>query len=257
MPVEIQQRPRCNLILHCGAYSASRLEVAKTSTPPSTQTYQALPHISLLEEVEGAIRSTGLKISNQAYALTQNGARLFSLSEVRNGHAEETYGMILGVRNSHDKSFPVGLCVGAQVFCCDNLSFSSEVTVHRRHTVHLQRDLPKLISVAVGKLYDLYGHQSLRFETYRNTKVRDRVVHDLLVRACDIGAITNRMLPAVLKEWRTPSYPDFEERTIFSVFNAATEILKKSGNLQELPNRTTALHSLLDTHVRLKAAHLN
>ena len=121
----------------------------------------------------------------------------------------------------------------------------------RKHTVHLQRDLPQLVASGVGKLMDLWGHQAERIEAYKNTKVRDRVVHDLVIRACDLGAITNRMIPAVLKEWRELSYPEFQERTIWSVFNAATEVLK-DGNLQQLPNRTSALHSLMDTHVGLR-----
>ena len=64
------------------------------------------------------------------------------------------------------------------------------------------------------------------------------------------------MIPAIVKEWREPRYPEaFSDRTAWSLFNAFTETLK--GNLTELPKRTQALHSLFDTTVGLPAAHLN
>jgi hypothetical protein len=62
--------------------------------------------------------------------------------------------------------------------------------------------------------------------------MRDKSAHDLVVRAVDVGAVTNRMIPAVLKEWREPSYPEFVDRTGWSLFNAFTEVVK--GNLPEL-----------------------
>jgi len=54
----------------------------------------------------------------------------------------------------------------------------------------------------------------------------------------------------VLHEWREPRHDAFEGRNVWSLFNAFTESLKE-GNLAELPNRTEALHGLLDTHVGL------
>ena len=45
--------------------------------------------------------------------------------------------------------------VGAAVFVCDNLSFSGDVKLARRHTAHVERDLPQLVSRAVGRLAEL------------------------------------------------------------------------------------------------------
>jgi hypothetical protein len=63
------------------------------------------------------------------------------------------------------------------------------------------------------------------------------------------------MVPTVIKEWREPSYPEFGERTAWSLFNAFTEVLK--GNLPELPKRTECLHALFDKQVKLSPAQLN
>jgi hypothetical protein len=201
------------------------------------------------------MRSAGLKIGNQVHSLNQDGAQYFGLTEIYGPNNADDYALIVGLRNSHNKTFPVGLVAGATVFVCDNLSFSGEVRLSRKHTTHLQRDLPQLVSRGVGRLMDLWGHQGKRIDAYKNHRMRDKAAHDLVIRAVDLGACTNRMIPAVIKEWREPSYADFSERSAWSLFNAFTETLK--GNLPELPRRTEALHALFDTHVGLPVAHLN
>ena len=253
---EIQQRPRCSLILHCGAQAVPRVEVERVTTPRPTETWQPIPHVTLISEVESALRSTGLKIGNQVHSLTQDGARYFGLAEVHNGHDADDYAMVVGIRNSHDKSFPVGLLAGTNILICDNLAFSGEVKISRKHTSRLLDDLPGLVASGVGRLYELFGHQSQRIEAYKNTKIRDKTAHDLVIRAVDVGACTNRMIPAIVNEWREPRHPEaFTDRTAWSLFNAFTETLK--GNLPELPKRTQALHALFDNAVGLPAATLN
>lgn len=65
-----------------------------------------------------------------------------------------------------------------------------------------------------------------------------------------IGVCDHSYIPGVLKQWREPHHEAFEDRNIWSLFNAFTETLKQ-GNLAELPKRTEALHGLLDVAVGL------
>ena len=57
--------------------------------------------------------------------------------------SSEDYCWVLGLRNSHDKTFPAGIVAGASVFVCDNLSFSGEIKFARKHTRFIVRDLPQ------------------------------------------------------------------------------------------------------------------
>src|SRR5207237_3200224 len=103
-------------------------------------------------------RTTGCSTaSSEAHGLTRDGNRYFGLLQVANGHNPDDFGLVVGLRNSPDKSFPVGLVVGASIFVCDNLSFSGEVYLARKHTVYVERDLPHLVERAVGRLTDLRG----------------------------------------------------------------------------------------------------
>jgi hypothetical protein len=77
----------------------------------------------------------------------------------------------------------------------------------------------------------------------------------LVIRASDVGVCSNRQIPQILREWRKPSHEAFAPRTLWSYFNAYTEVFK--GGLTELPKRTQALHGLLDNHVGLQNPALN
>lgn len=82
--------------------------------------------------------------------------------EIQRKESDEDYCWILGLRNSHDKTFPAGIIAGLSVFICDNLGFSGEVKLARKHTTHIIRDLPRLVQSAVGKLMDRWHHQAQR-----------------------------------------------------------------------------------------------
>ncbi len=182
----------------------------------------------------------------ESHALTKDGNRYFGLMQLVNGHTDADYGLVVGLRNSHDKSFPAGLVVGSSVFVCDNLSFSGEIKLARKHTVQIERDLPMLIDQAVGQLADHRQVQSQRFLSYKQFEITDTQAHDLIIKAYDSRILPVTSLPEVLKEWREPSHPEFKEgKTLWRLFNAFTEIYK--GNINELPRRTQALHGICDT----------
>ena len=132
-----------------------------------------MPHHRLLEQVESTITGNGLTVINQAHALWQDGQRYFGLLEVANGESHDDYGLVIGLRNSHDKSFPAAIAMGSCVFCCDNLAFSAEVTIARRHTRFIERDLPRIVHTAVGRLADMRGQQDERIRTYKETELSD------------------------------------------------------------------------------------
>ena len=247
------QRRHPNLLLHCGAQSVERNRVIEVPTPRSTETWTPIPHIDLVTRVEHTIRSNGLVIGTQAHSLTHDGARYFGLMEIQRRETDQDYCWVLGLRNSHDKTFPAGIVAGMSVFVCDNLSFGGEVKLARKHTRFITRDLPRLVQSAVGKLMDRWHHQDRRIETYKSADLDDRAAHDLVIRATDVGVCPNQLIPRVLHEWREPRHREFEPRTVWSLFAGFTEALK--GNLIELPRRTQALHGLLDTHVGLEVPY--
>lgn len=242
-----------NLILHCGAHTASLKDVKTIPTPPATDSWCPIPHHELITTVQKTLASSRLKIGTQAHSLSHDGMRYFGLMEVTAKRKNsDDYCWVLGLRNSHDKTFPAGIVAGASVFVCDNLSFSGEIKFARKHTRFINRDLPQLVERSIGLLMSKWHDQDKRIAAYKEAEISEVDAHDLIIRATDVGVCSNRFIPSLLREWRKPRYEAFASRNVWSLFNAFTESLK-SGNLAELPKRTEALHGLMDTHVGLAA----
>jgi hypothetical protein len=189
MEAVLQLQPRhANLLLHCGAHAVDRAIIGATPTPEPTVTWTPLPRIALIEEVEHVLNSNGLSVVNQVHSLTHDGLRYFGLMEIQNGVVHRDYAWVLGLRNSHDKSFPAGIVAGANVFVCDNLSFSGEIKIARKHTRFILRDLPFLTERAIGRLMQRWHHQDQRINAYKGKNLSDSSAHDLIIRSTDVWA---------------------------------------------------------------------
>ena len=239
---------KCNLCLHCGAAEVPRKALAAVPTPAPTETWRPIPHEEYVRQVEWELPRYGLDVVNAAYALTHDGGRFFGLLQVtRNGLENSEHSLVVGLRNSHDKTLTAGLVAGSQVFVCDNLAFSGEVSVSRKHTSFITMDLPGLIGNAVGRLLGLFQTQDQRVARYRATQLSDAAAHDLTVQALDARVICASKIPRVLKEWREPIHEAFRPRTTWSWFNAVTEALK-GGGLHTLPRHTRSLYGICDAY---------
>jgi hypothetical protein len=240
-----------NLILHCGAHRVEREQLANVVTAPATRTFHPIPHHLLLSSVQETLERAGMSVVSEAHGLTRNGARYFGLLEIKDDHAADDFALVVGIRNADDQALACGLAIGSSVLVCDNLAFSGEVKIQRKHTRFIHRDLPGLLSHAVAQLGQLRRTQETRFSTYKTAELTDIAAHDLIVQALDARVIGPMKLVDVLKEWRAPRHHEFREggKTAWRLFNCFTEILK--GNLAHLPRRTQTLHGLLDLHVGL------
>ena len=244
-------RPVAGMLLHCGAELVDRPTLEAVSTPRGTDTWYPLAHHDLLEEVQSQLTGAGFTLGRQNHALSHEGRRYFGVMEVRQpGQPEKDYAWVVGLRNSHDKTFPAGLVAGTSVFTCDNLAFSGEVKISRKHTRFASRDLRHLTSRAVGQLGERFQGLDRRINAYRECPLPDWAAHDLVIRAVDCRAITPKQVPAVVGEWRHPGHEEFRDRTLWSLFNAFTEVYKAQNPILTLP-RSQALHGLCDGVVGL------
>jgi len=242
----VAPKPPKGMLLHCGAELVNRNSLYEVPTPKATRTWYPLSHTSVLNEIELQLRSCGFDITEEAHALSHNGDRYFGvLSVTLPNRSISDFGWVVGLRNSHDQTYPAGLVAGTRVFVCDNLAFSGEVRISRKHTRFAERDLRHLTARAVGQLGNKLTGLDQRVLHYKETKIRDARAHDIIVRAVDAQAITTAQIPEVLREWRNPEHVDFKPRTAWSLFNAFTEA-HKSASPQTAVRRGEALYGLFD-----------
>ena len=237
-------------MLHCGASAVSLEELEATPTPEPTSTWQPIPHTQMLNEIKYMLPFYNMQIVEEAHGLTHDGLRHFGLLQVQNGCNSPDYSWVLGVRNSHDKAFAAGIVAGAQVFVCDNLSFTGEIKIARKHTANILKDMNYLVHNALQSLVYKWQDQDRRIDAYKNTRLRDSQAHDLVIKGLDRGACCGSQIPGIIDEWRNPSHEEFSDRNAWCLFNAFTERLKGSG-LHTLANRTEKLHNVMDSYVGL------
>lgn len=245
----LQRSASTALVLHAGAHEASRERVYETKTPEATETFTPIPHGALITLVTNSILSGGQRIVREAFGLWRDDSRMFGVLQVANGQNPDDYGMLVGIRNSHDKAFAASIALGALVFVCDNMSFSGEVTLARMHTRHILRDLPALVNTGIAKLHAMRGFQDKRIAAYKEAVLTDKDANDLVIRGLRARVINVQRVDDVVKEWYEPRHEEFKDRTAWSLFNGFTESLKGSG--ADLQPRTLRLHGLMDQYVGL------
>lgn len=196
--------------------------------------------------METQLESTGFTITEETHALSHEGARYFGvLCVTLPGRMAADFGWVVGLRNSHDQTYPAGLVAGTRVFVCDNLAFSGEVRISRKHTRFAERDLRHLTARAVGQLGDRFRGLDDRVEAYKAERITNARAHDIVIRAVDCAAISPAQIPGVLDQWRRPAHEAFASRNAWSLWNAFTEVFK-GINPHTALRRGEALHGLFD-----------
>jgi hypothetical protein len=216
-----------SLMLHAGGWSAAIQDLVAITPPPPTESYVPVPYGRLLEEVKLQLPRFGLTVSSEQYGLAREGRQMFGVLSCRNGRPDQDYCLAIGLRSSYDRTLSVGLVAGSRVFCCDNLAFSGDVSVARKHTVHVLRDLPDMVYRMLSQICDERGRIAHEIGAMKDHELSTVEADHLIVEAVRRRAITPSRLPRVLREWESPTHSEFSPRTAWSLFNAVTEVLKE------------------------------
>lgn len=215
--------------------------------PEATKTYCPVPHWDYLQSVTKALEDFGYDIAEQHHALSKDGQRYFGMLFVPGPKGlPRDFEWAVGLRNSSDKSIACRLALGTRVFVCDNLAFSGEINVERKHTSRVFRDLPGLISSAVGDLRKSMLRDDQRRHLYAHKEISDVEAHDVLIRALRGKVLLQQQLPHVAEAWHAPAQPEFEPRNVWSLFNAFTCKAVAPTSAGPAIQRGKRLHALMD-----------
>ena len=225
-------------------FSVDRGRLCQIPTPKPTLTWCPLPHSRLMESVEDQLKKRGYRVHNSTCLLSHGGDRFFGTVSISN-RENLGYRRMVGLKNSHDKSLAAGLVAGARVTVCSNgWFFGDEIALSRKHTSRLFEDLDERIEAGFSRIFEEWERNDLRVMSYREHELDDRGAHDLVIRSVDAEAIPPSVIPRVLKEWREPWHEEFVPRTIWSLFNCFSEVMKAKPHL--LADRTRTLHGVFD-----------
>ena len=214
------------IMLHRGGWEATKTDIACVPVPEPTDSYHPVPYSRFVEEMELHVPRFGLTIQSEQFALAREGSQMFGVLTCTNGHDAGDYALAIGLRNSYDRSLSVGLVAGTRVFCCDNLAFSGEVAMARKHTANVFRDLPDLIYRMLSQMTVLKSRTDEEIASMKALPLTPERAHHFMVEAIQAGVTPASRLPKVIEAWESPTHEEFEPRMAWSLFNSFTEVLK-------------------------------
>jgi len=165
------------------------------------------------------------------YAVTADANRMFGFLEIN----EEGSGVrfAIGVRNSHDKSFSLGLTVGYRVMVCDNLAFHGDFTpVTRKHSKNF--DYVEVIGGAVDKMQRHFVPMRRQIDAWHGREMPDLLAKSVIYEAfiAQSVEIPRHLAPLVHQNYFNSQVEEFQPRNMWSLSNAFTSAL---GTLEPVP----------------------
>ena len=232
------------LLLHQGGQECSLQDLQNIPLPPETRSFKPVSHYDLAVNI-ARVASELLReftLHNSQYGIARNGGQLFGVHTFKN--VNDDLGLSIAFRNSLDKSLSVGMAFGAQVFVCDNLALTGSIVKIRKHTTNVQTDLEEMILTGVYRARTSYINAVDDAGRMTQIGLTDDGAYHVLGHLFGHKVLSPRQMPVALKEWHQPSHEEFEPRTLWSLYNAATEALKSSPP-QSIMERHVALHKHL------------
>jgi len=237
-------------MLHAGGEPVSYEDLRAVKTPDGTDTHVPVPHHEIVELVRYTLGFYNHEIVEEHHALASDGARYFGALTLRSPYGD--YSDIVGLRNSHDKSFPVGLAFGSRVFVCDNLAFIGEHVIKRKHTVKARRELPMLLADIVQPLQAQRIAQNQKLLGYQAKELTVGELDHAIMNMLRQDIIGVHGVGQVLKHYQEPPH-DWGSPSAWRLFNAATFTL--AGKVAEKPDITRRLHAVIDATVEGRLVH--
>lgn len=253
-------------------------------------------HDLVVDLSKQAINRCGYDITSEEYSLLQTSAfdnetgrhihlpngeikpekdNMFGYLEVRRRNTEGMRDIthVVGIRNSNTMDSKASLGCGERVFVCDNMAFSAEFLIFRKHTKNIKAELPERMNDCVEELAAEFMRAEARVEIYKQANLRDEDVHDIMMRSIQQDYRyhwqNNRLVPTLndgnrvfepvkhttppsklgqwMKEYKAPSHDEFAGTNAWCLKNAYTEVIK-DWKVDALQQRTQKLTTVMDRH---------
>jgi hypothetical protein len=241
-----------NLIAHCGSRKVDEAALAQIAVPAATATWCPIGHQFLVDQIMEVAAEQNVQITKKVFAVSEDGDKMFGVLDVSNlDNADGSVSFAVGIRNSMDKTLPAGICFGARVFVCDNLAFSGEVVLGRRHTKNILKDLPTIMRTEFSK-FSMFRESHYRlFDALKSVELTQDQIWGVIGQAYNAGAITKGKIADVYAELSDETHiqkhgtPQLGgPNTAWSVYNAGTRVMqtRQARNMIEASSESIAWH---------------
>lgn len=215
------------LITH-GDSKIGRQELLALPSPDSTATHTVVPHSKIVEKTIEALAYRKVSVIAEEYAVTKDGARMFGVLTL--DIDGQGLNLALGLRNSWDKSFAIGMVAGFRVFVCSNLAFKGEFfAIAKRHSKNVLSSLDDTIAIGVDRIQRAFQPMLDQVNVWQNHSLSDTQAKALIYDAFVEDRIDapKHLMKSVHRAYFEPELDAFKPRTLWSLQNGFTTAFKE------------------------------
>ncbi len=222
-------------------------DVCNAPVPAITRSYCPVANKQFLGMIAKTAIGHDLQLENPQFGLSNKDQRMFGTYEIVNhDHFGNQVRLMLGFRNSYDKSLTAGVCFGTKVFVCSNLVFTAYAGdeniighVQHKHTVNVNRVFLQRLQAALGQFEKFKEFHNRFYNHLSKTEINEDKAYATIVRAVRSDIIPNSDVARVAQIWdwqgREPLdnevsdnwHKEFQDRNAWSLLNCFTENHKR------------------------------
>jgi len=225
----------------------TRNELAAITTPEETATWKPVPHLFAVETLSTQLENMGIYIRNETFEIIgKKGEQLFAsfiLDQQQDGIRWS-----IGMRNSHNKCFALGIAAGNHVTVCSNLVFDGEFVEFRRHTRRLTlTEISAMMSSAIASVI-----KKIQTNITWQLNLKTREVNEREFKILTFDAMANGIiLPSKFAEFTNCLEVErgINGDCLYSFHGGVTRTLREA-NLFTINERTNKLHTFIHNYMQ-------
>jgi len=212
-------------------YDRALSNALNASIPARTETYSPVGNGAIIDAIKEKLRLTEMKVLKTRIHSNIFGTRVtgfFDVEDIRPRENPHGLNMMLGFRNSYDKSMSIAFVAGASVWICSNGLISGDLISYRRkHTGEVATELGEKIDIGIERMRSDFGRLNMEVDILKDFSLTRRQKSEILgVMYFEKNLMTSTQLTIVKRELTESKH--FKEDNAWSLYNNITESLKRS-----------------------------
>jgi len=222
--------------------------------PARTETYSPIHHSDFINLLANKISDNRMEITDSKYYTNMTGTKLvgyYSVRAINSIPNDLGVEMMVGFKNSYDKSMTAALVAGANVSICSNgLVFGDLMSFVRKHTGNVRDELLLKMDEAIGSLESGFNRLMVQIDIMKDYELTPKQRAEILgVMYFENNILTPNQLSIVKREITQSEH--FNGNTIWDLYNNVTEALKTSHVLTHIEDHIK-LHDFMTTIAEAK-----
>jgi hypothetical protein len=193
---------------------------------PETKYWKGINHGVLANAIIDEIQNRSLTILSEQWSVSSKNQTILwgSIDLAIDFDIGQSATFSIGVRHGNLSQYALSFAVGARVCVCDNGMFYGDYVMKRRHTINT--DMHKHIGLAIDQCVQQCDNIEHLINRWRSIEIDDRDAAYLMMKAHSEGCVCFTKLEDVKTYWTSPVHEEFEPRTVWSLYNAFTEMAR-------------------------------